>query len=112
MIVNADIKPLFAAFSPFLFWPFCLDFAALPSKDKYDDWHFKFERIVFFYLHSKYFSFSWEEAEFEFVWGGAIGFLDDVGVERRDGDLQSFVFFLVLHGIIRDWLNYPKGIQR
>ncbi len=87
MIVYADIKPLFATFSPFLFWPLGFDFATFPSKYKDDDWHFEFEGIIFFHLHSKNFCLTREKTEFELIWWGAISFLDDVGVHRWYGDL-------------------------
>ena len=64
MIMYWYINPFFAALPSLLLRPLSLDLTSLPAENQQNAWHLKFERIVFFYLHSQNFGVTWKNAEF------------------------------------------------
>ena len=57
---------------------------------------------MLFDLHAEDFCLARKKTDFELVGGlgGAVGLLDHVGVEGRDGYLLGFALFLILHYLI------------
>ena len=62
--VERDIKPIFAASTILILWPFCFNFAALPGEDEDNTGHVELERIMFFELHSQYLGLSRDKTQF------------------------------------------------
>jgi len=64
MAIECDIKPILAASTILILWPFCFNFAALPGEDEDNTGHVELERIMFFELHSQYLGLSRDKTQF------------------------------------------------